>query len=281
MSNFNKEAIANLDRVAKHFGKELTIYEPILCDYSIGIEVEIKFRDFFPELFEKYFKDRTWDTYSPCEQATISDEITVEEERLEIKERLEKITELGIKKGRDCYWEFALDPVTDLSIILTQLDLLSQLEVLPEGAHSLHVTIGNLKSNEETYWIFAFCELMFSSAERISSGFDLRKRMTFFKKGRAGLVVKRWRLVGCDSAVEFRSLELVVDGELSVTHDKLVFLNKLLTSKPFRDEAISRAKGTFKDLDLPNENWGSYSDNPEVWDRYANNYEVIKQMLEN
>ena len=278
--NFNEEALITLDRVAKHFGQELKRFEPIECNTSIGIEIEITFKHFFPEISEKYFKDRTWNSYSVEERELIDEEITIIENRIGVKHRLEKTLELGIKKGYDCYWEFALDPVTDLSIILTQLQLLQDLDLLPDGEHSLHMTIANLGNNQETYWIFFLAEMLFSSKKRLETGFDKESRKTYFRKGTAGLLLKRWRLVDCKEAIEFRSLELVIKkGDLSITHKKLEYICKILNESEFRDSELERCKTLFNVLNMPNKNWGNYKDNPEIWDSFSNNYDNIQTIL--
>ena len=278
--NFNEEALITLDRVAKHFGQELKRFEPIECNTSIGIEIEIMFKCFFPEISRKYFTDRTWSSYSEEEKELIDEEITLIENRIGVKHRLEKTLELGIKKGRDCYWEFALDPVTDLSIILTQLQLLTDLELLPNGEHSLHITVANLESNQETYWIFFLAEMLFSSKKRIETGFNKENSVTYFRKGTAGLLKKRWGLVDSKQAIEFRSLELVVkNNESSITYKKLEYFCRILNETEFRKSELERCKTLFSVLNMPNKNWGNYKDNPEIWDLFSNNYDNIQTIL--
>ena len=279
--NYNEESLKVLNRVSDYYGKELMRYEPIECAKSIGIEIEIKFQHYFPEIYQKYFQDRTWDSYSYGEKEIIDEEITLIENRIGVKHTLEKILELGIKKGNDCYWEFALDPITDLSLLLTQLQLLLDLDVLPKGEHSLHLTVGDLKSSENTYWIMFLSELLFSSKSRISSGFDTERKRTYFRKGKAGLLEKRWRLVGCEYATEFRTLELIVDNKfgLSITHKKLTYLSNLINNTDFLKEEISKVLIIFDSLGLPNSNWGNYKDNTEVWNNYLDNFEKIKSSL--
>jgi hypothetical protein len=278
--NFNEEALITLERVSNHFGIELKRFEPIECNTSIGIEVELTFKSFFPVISEKYFKNKTWDSYTHEEKEIIDEEITIVENTLGVKHRLEKTLELGIKKGRDCYWEFALDPVTDLSIILTQLQLLSDLDLLPDGEHSLHMTVANLENNQETHWIFFLAEMLFSSKKRIETGFSKDKKLTYFRKGKAGLLLKRWQLVDCKEAIEFRSLELVIKNrESSITHKKLEYICKIINDSVFRNSELERCKTLFSVLNMPNKNWGNYKDNPEIWDSFSDNYDNIQTIL--
>lgn len=281
MTDYNKIALDTLERISSHFETELKRYEPINSDFSVGIEVEIKFQYYFPEIFEKYFKNKSWKNYSKDEQKIISSEITVIENITNLREKLYKTQELGIVKGLDCYWEFALDPVTDLSILLTQLELLKDLDLIPKGNHSLHITIGNKAKNESIHWVLLLCEMLLSSPERIVTGFNKEKRVTYFKKGESGLLEKRWRLVDCPSAIEFRSLELVVDNDkdISLTISKLQYISKLLNNVDFLNNEIDKCKVVLGEYDLPNTNWKNYKNNPDIWDRYYDNFTNIKSEL--
>lgn len=281
MCNFNDKALSTLNNVSNYFKKDLKRYKPIISNYSIGIETEIKFKYYYPELYNKFFKDGNWKNFSTEEKKDINKIITYTENELGIKEKLEKVLELGINKGKDCYWEFALDPVTDLSLILTQLNILIDLGLLPDGEHSLHITIGNLEKNVNTYWILLICEILFSSQKRLMSGNNKDRRKAYFRKGESGLLVKRWRLIDCETAIEFRSVGLFIEnGKISITHKKLSYLNKLLNDSEFQTNEINKCKEVLKDIDLPNENWKNYKDNPEIWDKYYDSYETIKEKLE-
>lgn len=281
MTDYNKIALDTLNRVSTHFNTNLVRYDSINSNFSVGIEVEIKFKYFFPELYEKYFKNNSWKHYSVEEQQIINEEINEEENRIGIKRKLNTTVELGIVKGMDCYWEFALDPVNDLSLIRTQLQLLKDLKLLPNGNHSLHITIGNKVKNENIHWSLLLCELLLSSPERIATGFDIDKRATYFRKGESGLLEKRWRLVDCPSAIEFRSLELVVDDDISITIDKLKYIHKILNDNNFLNDETNRCKLIFGQYNLPNINWKNYKDSPDIWNKYYENFDNIKKKLLN
>lgn len=281
MYKFNEIALQNISNVSKHFETNIKRFEPINCNYSIGIEIEIKFKNYYPELFEKYFKNKKWDDYTFNEKNRINDIITKKENDTKIKKNLEKVLELGIQKGNDCYWEFALDPVYDLSIILSQIELLKELKLMPSGDHSLHMTIGNIEKNEDIQWVLMLCEMLFSSKSRMLSGADKENKKTYFKKGLAGLLKKHWNLKECKTAIEFRSLEIRIDNNLdhSLTHKKLSYLSELLNNIDFRLDEIKRSKKIFNSLDLPLKNWGNYKDNPEVWNKYYKNFNKIRSKL--
>jgi hypothetical protein len=281
MSGFNKKALNVLEKVSEHFNTDLTRYTPIESNYSVGIETEIKFKYYYPELYERYFKGGRWKEYIPEQKNAINEIVTYTETEKGILSKLEKTKELGIKKGNDCYWEFALDPVTDLSLILTQLQLLIDLNLLPNGQHSLHITIGNMNKTVDSYWLLFICEMLFSSQKRLSSGINKEKRATYFRKGESGLLVKRWRLVECKTAIEFRSVGLFIENsKISITHEKLSYLNRLLNDSEFQTNEINKCKNILNDIGLPNENWKNYKDNPEIWDKYYDSYETIKEKLE-
>ena len=277
MSDFNKTALTTLQSVSSFFDTPLRKFNPINSSFSVGIEIEVKFRHYFPELFDKYFKNTSWGDRSPSEQDEINSIIGKSEESLLFK--LNKTKELGINTGNDCYWEFALDPVWDLSLIVSQIHLLRDIGVLPKGEHSLHMTIGNLKKDRDSYWVLMFAELLFSSRERLETGVNKEKNKTYFRKGVAGLLEKRWRLIECKSASELRSLEIVVDDKISLTSGKMEIFNRILNDPKLRAYVIKKSKVIFERLGLPDENWGNYKSNGEVWDRYIENFDTIKEFI--
>ncbi len=281
MYSFNENASQTLKKVATHFGAPVECYNPIRCDYSIGIEIEVKFKHYYPELFEKYFKNNSWNSYSQSEKDIINQEISEKEEETQIKNKLEKVLELGVEKGEDCYWEFALDPVTDLSLIVSQINLLKYIGLLPEGIHSVHLTIGNAKKDEDIHWVLFLVEMILSSKERLITGANKQKRSTYFRKGESGLLEKRWRLKECKSAIEFRTLELVIDEDMdsSFTIEKMNRLNNLLNDQEYLDIEIIKCKDVLRRLNIPVSNWKNYKDNPEIWDMYYENYDKIKYEL--
>lgn len=277
MSKFNEKATATLHKVSEYFDKPIRGFQPIPSPQSVGIELEVKFKYFFPELFEKYFKDIAWQD-RPSYQKKEIEKVVTEEEK-DILAKLEKTKELGINTGNDCYWEFALDPVDDLSIILKQVHLLHDIGALPKGTHSMHITVGNVENDKNTYWLLLLSELLFSSESRMKAGISEKGRKAYFRKGTAGLLEKRFRLVDCKVASELRSLELVIGHEMSMNWVTLNLFSRLLNFGPEFEYKIKKAKEIFNIVGLPDQNWGNYHDNPEVWNKYFENFDKIRSFV--
>ena len=55
--------------------------------------------------------------------------------------------------------------------------------------------------------------------------------------------------------------------------------NRILNDPKLRAYVIKKSKVIFERLGLPDENWGNYKSNGEVWDRYIENFDTIKEFI--
>jgi hypothetical protein len=108
-----KQIIHNLQREFHISDISDTAYPEIQCSYSVGIEIEIKFKYLFPEIHAKYFTPvNAYHNLTDAEKAVVDAEISVAE--AEILAKFRKTRDCGIPQGDDHYWEFAFTPVYDL-----------------------------------------------------------------------------------------------------------------------------------------------------------------------
>lgn len=114
---FNKQVIKTIDLLKNEFNIILEEKTDLISDFTIGIEIEVKFQSYFPEIFDKYFKNKKYLQFTEQEKENITNEISITEK--DILKNLNKTIELGIPKGNDAYWEFAFNPVNNLTDVLT------------------------------------------------------------------------------------------------------------------------------------------------------------------
>lgn len=273
--NFDHHGQLTVEALCKEFNTQLPVVDNIVCPYTVGIEIECKFRYYFPELFNRYFKDNTYMQLNSLDQQAIDGLISHHEKILLLK--LEAVVECGIPRGGDKYWEFAMNPVNNIKYLVQQILILKKLELIPSGRHSLHITLGGLKPSRELYWILAYLQLIFIDKQRIQEALEKveeQKSQSWGKKGLAGIHPKfESDLEESTQGLEFRTL--YIDDNTNIIQ-LFTTLNKLLTllynghPLPFIDLV-----NEFKTCGLPDVNWGRPHQSKEIWDMYIVNYEHL------
>lgn len=268
-NNFDIRALETIEKISKEFGVNTIIGEELISPFSIGVEIEVKFKYMFPVIHGKYFFDfNKYLQNSYEEKDEIDAEIEISEEP--IKTKLKKLVDCGVPKGADKYWEFAFNPVYDVSLLIAQVDLLRKIGVMPEGKHSLHITIGGMKMSSEIFWILTALELLYCDKERIESGFSKKYKMMsacWAKKGTGGIFIKQsHELEDCENAIELRTLYFNGDPlMLRKILETLIILHK--------DESkVSEIRNEVINLGLPDSNWGNPHSHPDIWNSYINNF---------
>ncbi len=265
----SSETINNLQSI---FNNKIDDNKPsLLSNYSIGIEIEVKFRYYFPEIFKEYFIDKKWDEYNDIEKEIISSKIETNEKVL--LPLLESTVIAGIPKGNDKYWEFAFNPVNDLTLLYYQIEILKSNNLIPEGEHSLHISIGGLKPDKKLYHILMILELLFLKKERILSGFDFKKKMngTWAKKGRAGIFPKfKSDLIDSEIGSELRTLCIYNDTDV---YSMFTILHYMLHNNC--SDLINQVLNKMSEFNLPDVNWENIHKNIDIWTRYHDNFEIL------
>ena len=253
----------------------------LISPYPVGLEIEVKFKYYFPEIHEKYFLDKGYLDYNGDERDIITKEVTLAE--IELLKQLNKTVEAGIPKGNDKYWEFAFNPAYDLSLLYSQLEILRLANLLPEGEHSLHITIGDLKASKKVYHVLMVLELLFTNKERIQAGYNKDKTFvgTWAKKGDAGIYKKTHHdLTDSDGGVELRTLTIIVDHN-GIDFGFFIILNELLNdiyqNKP--NVLLMKAESLLKEFELPDKNWLKPYQNPEIWDKFIEHFDEMSRQM--
>lgn len=279
-NNFDLISSQTIEKLEREFQVKSKDYNSINCPKSVGIEIEVKFKYYFPELHKKYFSDFAGYKNLPySEQTRIKLELSEAERPLQ--DRLFKTIECGIPHGMDKYWEFAFRPAYDLSLLCKQVDILNQANLIPIGKHSLHINIGDQRPTPRIFWILNVMELLFCTKERIESGFSKNftyMSATWAKKGDGGLLVKNYNdLEGSEFGVEFRTLQF--DGTSSKLYEILKTLNWLMCNQS--SDILFQLKEKSLSLGLPNSNWGKPHTNPQVWKMYIDNFDELSNFMKN
>lgn len=274
MSKFDNQAKLTISKLCNTFQKSYTPRPDIIVSNSIGIEIEIKFKALFPELHKKHFtSNQAFYNLNIEQRKDINQEITEAEK--DILPLFEQTIDCGIPKGLDKYWEFAFNPVHNLTLLVYQIDVLRQVGLIPDGRHSLHITIAN-KPGKDLYWVLALLELLHCDKERIKSGFSIKpnESATWAKKGDGGILIKNFNdLIDSEHGVELRTLQF--NGNLEDLSKMFYTLSQLLQKE---NNNAFKIKEEFLKLGLPDRKWENPHKNPETWKAYINHFEYLSNI---
>lgn len=251
----------------------------------IGIEIEVPWRAYFPDLWVEGFPNVDSETL-----ARITAECSEREKVLLPK--LMKTTECGIKAGADKYWEFAFDPVMDVSILCNQVAILMDKQLIPSGPHSLHVTFGGIALTGRAHYIAMVMESMACSSQRILSGFYQSNSFMstgWARKGYAATFEKTGThdlMHGYTVGVEIRLLTLpnnehTLFNLLNVGQQLAVMVlqeQQGNTSTTWND-IVGQCRQILAEHNLPDTNWGKPHMNPTIWRSFAEQYDSIKNRI--
>jgi hypothetical protein len=256
------------EKLSNVFGTCIEEQNSILSDYPIGIEIEVKFSNYFPFIYNKYLSSGK--IYSLEEQNIINEEISILEKPL--LDKLEKTIEAGIPRGKDKYWEFSFLPQKDLTELYYQVEILKKVNLIPKGEHSLHITIGDYKINKKIYCILMAMELLFTNKERIFAGFpkDGNNFKGWARKGNGGILVKdSSKLVNSSYGVELRTL--TIDENTNI-YDLFYFLNYLINNK----NSLNSLRDKMIEVGLPDKNWEVPFCQYDTWTKYIEKFDELK-----
>lgn len=245
---------------------------------TIGAEVEVRWRSYFPHLWRKYFLNgrRSYEQLSDYEKQKLTEECSRLEEGL--LRNLQAIEKIGVPRGNDRYWEFAFLPVHHPATLIREISTLRGSHMIPErNRHSLHITIGGLPQSKDTGFLLMLLELLgYTSPERIKAGSVADRVATWDRKGRAG---QRPRdpsvlLLGKTEGVEFRTLELPKDGSdvAQLIYTAWFFAESIRRPDMHWvwDEIVTELKSVGARYNFDVEyNWGKGYQNVDLWHRFA------------
>ncbi len=273
---FDEKALETVNNLVKLTGKQYIQKPSLICPQyiTIGAEIEVKFRYMFPEIFERYFKDRKWFEYDENDKEMISNEIKLAETY--ILPTLEKTIAAGIPRGFDKYWEFAFNPVNNLTLLAYQVEILQASTLIPRGEHSLHISFGNVELNQDFYHILMILQLLYCNKDRMKSGLsdDQQSSKTWAKKGRAGIYRKnQYDLIDSEKGFEFRTLTINQETNIYQLFTTLHFLlENPAETKNIKESVIKKMKS----VGLPDKNWENPHQRKEIWKTYFDNFDDLK-----
>lgn len=254
--------------------------KPAYDTCSVGLEIEVPWRAYFPHLWAKHFQRGTKDfaNFSVAEAAALDHDSKPQE--LCLNAKLGKTLECGLDKGRDWYWEFIIPPVRDVRILAEQVAVLNANDLCPWGPYSLQPTIGGLRRTRSSYFALLILELLFASPERIAKGINAKVPQwatSWARKGQGGIARKSLLDLkhGDTQAIELRTLCL--PASLEEFYDFLTATALLATwlyreqcgaAVPQWDRIVAELAGLLTDFGLDNANWENPHTNPAVWEKY-------------
>lgn len=293
MIHNNAEMNSAAREVAARLARQFAVtpaYDGLLWqgECPIGIEIEVKWRHYFPELWQAYFVDRKFEELSGTERAAL--DLACAEQESWLLPRLQATVECGVRRGADRYWEFALAPSADIFNSLEQLHVLRAAGLIPNGEHSLHLTIGGLSATPDAYYLLMLLELLFGSAARIQSGFHTKNpKMSggWARKGRAGIFIKEGADLqyGYDRAVELRVLSMADSTDTEQLLKIVSTVSDILLAhqhgRPHPKQSTWHAlrgelKQALRDAGLPDENWNKPNLNPDVWQAFIGRFGALQ-----
>jgi len=247
---------------------------------TIGCEVEVRFKSYFPELYAKYLEDTSYERLSNKQKLNFGAEVTEAERPLQ--ELLAKSAQCGVPKGKDRYYEFANAPVHHPYTLTVELGLLRDAGLIPKGVkHPLHITIGGLGHSQDVGFMLMTLELLgYTSPSRIWDVAVSDKAVAWARKGRAGMRERSAAelSLGATKAIELRTLELPetqtgIENLFGLTHR----MATIISGKGTDQDVLRLARvweelaeiGHVHDIDVYS-NWGRPYDNPQIWIDFAN-----------
>jgi len=264
----------------------------------IGIEIEVKFSSYFPQLWQEFgLHHRGFGAMNKSEMEEFSAKCTEAEKVLLPK--LQATVEAGVPRGNDRYYEFALDPVHDAGLLVEQVEVLTAGGVLPrDRRHSLQVTIGDIRATPDVYYLAMLLELHTLDPERIASGIEQTDKVIhtgWARKGRSGVFEKGAADLkhGSDVACELRPLQLPLDREglIQLMRDASWGSNAIAIKQgglqPADPEGLERweafvvrARQALCDAGLPDRNWGGgHAIDQSAWKAFGDCLQDLRSSL--
>lgn len=251
----------------------------------IGIEIEVPWRAYFPDLWV--------DGFPNVDKGTLA-RITAEcaEREKVLLPKLMKTVECGVKSGADKYWEFAFDPVLDTSILCNQVAILKCNDLIPKGNHSLHITFGGIRLTRSAHYIAMVLEALACDQARILQGFSKVDQMStgWARKGYAGMFEKSGEhdlMHGYSVGTEVRLLFLPdyvygLRALLECAHKLACMVyDEQLHGRPCRSlkYIIAQCRQILAEHDLPDTNWKKPHMNRDIWVKFSNDLPSIQRHI--
>jgi hypothetical protein len=222
-----------VSRLRKELSLNETDFEEVnISPLSIGIEIEMTWRQAFPEIAKQ------WPMPSdlPKNSRAYADFFHAYNEKdKQLKPLLKEIKHVIPRVGLDAYWEFSFLPTKNMSVTDAEIDVLYDAGILNNDCeYSLHMTVAGIDNDRDAYAFLCGLEQSGgTSAERLSEALTSKKG-AWARKGKGGIVKRHTsELIGEDSTgYEFRSLSAQSRNQLHSLLDSAASLSHLLNNDP-------------------------------------------------
>lgn len=245
---------------------------------TIGIEIEMTWRQAFPDIAQQWPSPADLQTYSQEYEAFAN---AYDAKDKQLKPILERIKHVIPKVGYDAYWEFSFLPAHNISTTSAELGVLYDAGILRDDQeYSLHMTVAGIENDRDAYAFLCGLEQSGgTSSGRISEAVHSTKG-AWARKGAGGILKRRPdELVGKDeTGYEFRTLSAQSQSQLNATLNTAADLAHLLhddydTWKVYR----SSIERSISDQGLQLTPWVRPKDNPLPWLGYTRLLDAIQE----
>jgi hypothetical protein len=262
---------------------------------TIGVEIEVRFSSYFPGLFKQFGLDEhSYESLSAYDKSRLT--LLTNEAEQPLQKNLKRTVLCGVPKGKDRYWEFANRPTYHPYTLSEEVFLLKRANLIPYNQkHSLHITVGGLPFGTDAGILLMILEMLgYTSKERLLSGINPDKAISWGRKGRGGMRRRTTDLeFGYTEAVELRTLEMPKDH---ARFEELLyitwFLAETIRRPDLRDSwrAVRRVAVELADaynIDASC-NWGPGFENVDKWTKLADSitsmdntplWRVVKEVI--
>jgi hypothetical protein len=275
-----------LENLVSQFGLrfEEVKAEPIISSRLIGFEIKVPTLAHFPDIWEMHVLDNGKKRYadlSDAEKVAFSQDLSRAEG--EILKTFQRTREAGLEAGPWKTWEFILPPTTQLHDVVgiiralqhPKVELIKEVHGDPQQGrviYPLHMTVGGLKRNRDSYMLLSMLELLFCTKERIEGW------TAWDAKGKSGLHERGEQELSFDEvAVELRTLQLPPPERLTFFLKTVCYwLTVMERNGETWKELTTQIDRLMKNHGLQNALWLSPSrENDQNWKRFAGHFSVM------
>lgn len=237
---------------------------------SVGIEIEMTWRQAFPELSQRFVSPSTLHKKSEAYQA-FSNAYDMHDKQL--RPTLEHLKNVIPRVGADAYWEFSFLPTNNLSITSAELSLLYDAAILRDDQeYSLHMTVAGITNDRDAFAFLCGLEQAGgTSPQRIIDAANSKKG-SWARKGKGGTLKRRpEELMGDDIiGYEFRTLSAQSEAQMNTVLTTAADLAHMYTADP---EAWKAYRGSIEheltEHGLELKTWPQPRIDPGTWLAYT------------
>jgi hypothetical protein len=237
---------------------------------SIGIEIEMTWRQAFPEVAHRYPSPSTLMKGSGPYR-DFSNEYDKEDKQL--RPILEHIKKAIPRVGFDAYWEFSFLPTNNLGVTSAELSLLYDAAILRnDQEYSLHMTVAGIDNDRDAFAFLCGVEQAGgTSPQRIIEAAHSKKG-SWARKGKGGALKRRPDELLGDEEVgyEFRTLSAQSEAQMNTVLTTAAELSHVYVNDPEAWKAYRASiEQRLSEHGLPLKAWPKPKDDATTWLAYS------------